>query len=71
MAKVNFKTDFHQAKWCEPMIYELSTPGLRGIIPPIVEDEIVEVTGASVSSGAIHKAVYCALEQFKAMGGVN
>ena len=30
-----------------------------------------EVTGASVSSGAIHKAVYCALEQYKAMGGVK
>lgn len=34
-------------------------------------DDIVEVTGASVSSGAVHKAVYCALEQFKAMGGVK
>ena len=34
-------------------------------------DDVVEVTGASVSSGAIHKAVYCALEQFKAMGGVK
>ena len=34
-------------------------------------DEIREVTGASVSSGAVHKAVYCALEQFKSMGGVN
>ena len=34
-------------------------------------DDIVEVTGASVSSGALHKAVYCALEQFKAMGGVK
>ncbi|MBR0400515.1 MAG: FMN-binding protein [Mogibacterium sp.] len=34
-------------------------------------DDIVEVTGASVSSGAIHKAVYCALEQYKAMGGVK
>ena len=34
-------------------------------------DSVVEVTGASVSSGAIHKAVYCALEQFKAMGGVK
>ena len=50
MAKVNFKTDFHQAKWCEPMIYELSTPGLRGIIPPIVEDEIVAVTGEDVAA---------------------
>ncbi len=34
-------------------------------------DSVVEVTGASVSSTAIHKAVYCALEQFKQMGGVN
>ena len=34
-------------------------------------DDMVEVTGASVSSGAIHKAVYCALEQYKAMGGVK
>ena len=34
-------------------------------------DDVVEVTGASVSSGAIHKAVYCALKQFKEMGGVN
>ena len=34
-------------------------------------DDIVEVTGASVSSGAVHKAVYCALEQYKAMGGVK
>ncbi|MBR2674201.1 MAG: FMN-binding protein [Mogibacterium sp.] len=34
-------------------------------------DDVVEATGASVSSSAVHKAVYCALEQFKAMGGVN
>ena len=34
-------------------------------------DDIVEVTGASVSSGAVHKAVYCAIEQYKAMGGVK
>ena len=34
-------------------------------------DNVVEVTGASVSSGAVHKAVYCALEQYRAMGGVK
>lgn len=34
------------------------------------DSSVNHVTGASVSSGAIHKAVYCALEQFKAMGGV-
>ena len=36
-----------------------------------VDSSVDHVTGASVSSGAVHKAVYCALEQFKAMGGVN
>ena len=34
-------------------------------------DSVTEVTGASVSSGAVHKAVYCALEQYKSMGGVK
>ena len=49
MAKVNFKKDYHQAKWCEPMIYELSTPGLRGIIPPLVEEEIENAAGDASS----------------------
>ena len=35
------------------------------------DPSVQHVTGASVSSGAVHKAVYCALEQYKAMGGVN
>ena len=29
------------------------------------------VTGASVSSGAVHRCVYGALEQYKQMGGVK
>ena len=45
MAKVNLKKDFHQARWNEPMIYELSTPGLRGIIPPLVEDDVAKEAG--------------------------
>ena len=49
MAKVNVRKDFHQARWNEPIIYELSTPGLRGIIPPLVEDGIVKETGDVVS----------------------
>ena len=32
---------------------------------------ITPVTGATVSSNGIHYGVYCALEQFKAMGGVK
>ena len=35
------------------------------------DPSVQHVTGASVSSGAVHKAVYCALAQFDAMGGVK
>lgn len=35
------------------------------------DPSINHVSGASISSGAVHKAVCCALEQFKANGGVN
>ena len=45
MAKVKVRKNFHQAKWDEPIIYDLSTPGLRGIIPPEVEDEIANAVG--------------------------
>ena len=48
MAKVNIRKDFQQARWNEPIIYELSTPGLRGIIPPLVENEIKEEAGNAV-----------------------
>ncbi|HKK94765.1 MAG TPA: FMN-binding protein [Anaerovoracaceae bacterium] len=35
------------------------------------DTEVEHISGASISSGAVHEAVYCALEQFKEMGGVN
>jgi glycine dehydrogenase subunit 2 len=31
---------FHQARWDEPIIFELSQPGQRGILVPQVETEI-------------------------------
>ena len=40
---------FHQAKWDEPVIYELSTPGERGILVPQASEEVasqVEGIGA-------------------------
>jgi glycine dehydrogenase subunit 2 len=37
--------NYHQAHWDEPIIFELSTPGVRGILPPAVEDEIQEKVG--------------------------
>lgn len=50
MAKMKVRKNFQQARWNEPMIYELSTPGLRGIIPPVVEDEIEAAAGDVASA---------------------
>ncbi len=36
---------FHQARWDEPIIFELSQPGARGILPPLPEDEIIDKAG--------------------------
>lgn len=36
---------FHQARWDEPVIFELSQPGQRGVLVPEVEDRIVQEVG--------------------------
>ncbi|WP_339320751.1 aminomethyl-transferring glycine dehydrogenase subunit GcvPB [Paenibacillus sp. FSL R10-2734] len=36
---------FHQAKWDEPVIFELHRPGERGVIPPGTEVGIAEAVG--------------------------
>ncbi|MDH4138137.1 MAG: glycine dehydrogenase subunit 2, partial [Anaerolineae bacterium] len=36
---------FHQAKWDEPIIFELSREGQRGILVPEVEDGIRNEVG--------------------------
>ncbi len=40
---------FHQAKWDEPIIFELHTPGERGIIVPPVESGITDRVGDGIS----------------------
>lgn len=42
--KLNLRR-FHQARWDEPVIFELSTPGQRGVLPPAVEPGIMAVVG--------------------------
>ena len=37
--------NFHQARWDEPIIFELSTPGERGMLLPPVEEAVAR-TGA-------------------------
>jgi glycine dehydrogenase subunit 2 len=41
---------FHQARWDEPLIFELHTEGERGIIPPEVEKEIKMEVGHVLTS---------------------
>ena len=41
--------NFHQAKWDEPIIFELSTEGERGVIVPEVEEDIERTVGDGVS----------------------
>ncbi len=41
--------NFHQAKWDEPIVFELTTKGERGILIPEVEREIVEMVGDGTS----------------------
>ena len=41
--------NFHQAKWDEPIIFELSREGERGVLVPKAEDEITAQVGDGVS----------------------
>ncbi len=36
---------FHQARWDEPLIFELSQPGQRGVLPPAVDPGILAEVG--------------------------
>lgn len=40
---------FHQARWDEEIIYELSVPGQRGVLVPRAEKEIADAVGDGVS----------------------
>ena len=45
MGTVKIKTDYHQARWNEPILLELSRPGQRGILVPAVEDGVKAAAG--------------------------
>lgn len=40
IGKARVRKNFQQARWEEPIIHELSNPGVRGIIPPRVDPQI-------------------------------
>ena len=37
--------NYHQAHWDEPIIFEMSTPGVRGILTPAVEEDVKKKAG--------------------------
>ncbi|MYL46705.1 aminotransferase class V-fold PLP-dependent enzyme [Virgibacillus halodenitrificans] len=41
--------NFHQAKWDEPIIFDLHQEGERGIIPPSTEEEVTNAVGDGTS----------------------
>lgn len=41
---------YHQARWDEPVIFELSCPGERGVLVPEVEHEVVGAAGELLAS---------------------
>jgi len=43
--KYKLRENFHQAKWDEPIIFELHTPGERGILVPEAEQEVIDEAG--------------------------
>jgi len=48
--KTNILRKFHQAKWDEPIIFELSKKGERGLLVPEAEKEIEESIGDGISA---------------------
>ena len=48
-AKYKLRENFHQAKWDEPIIFELHTPGERGVLVPEAEPEVAEAVGDGLS----------------------
>lgn len=48
--KSKLRENFHQAKWDEEVIFQLSTPGERGIVVPEVEEGIENIIGDGLSA---------------------
>lgn len=42
--------NFHQARWDEPVIFELSSPGERGILVPPAEKDMTDQVGDGISA---------------------
>lgn len=48
-SNLKHNADFHQAKWNEPIIFELHQAGEKGVEIPPVDEEIVNIVGDGIS----------------------
>ncbi|MBW2122599.1 MAG: glycine dehydrogenase subunit 2, partial [Deltaproteobacteria bacterium] len=48
--KTLLKENYHAARWQEPLIMEMGSPGERGVYPPQVEEEVREAVGDVLST---------------------
>ena len=60
---------FHQASWDEPIIFDLSVPGARGVLPPLPEPGVTALVGdpAAELPEAIGRATPPALPEMSQM----
>lgn len=49
MDSVKLRENFQQARWNEPIIFEMSRPNVRGILPPEADEELIKTVGDVVS----------------------
>ena len=56
MKKSKLRTNFHQAKWDEEIIFELHNPGERGIMIPDVEKEIEDSVGDGIRAHRAYRS---------------
>lgn len=69
IAKKPLPRRFHQARWDEPVIFELSQPGQRGIFVPPVEPEVRMEVGDALSTlpATVRRATPPALPEMSQM----
>ena len=57
---------YHAAKWDEPIVLDLGTPGERGYIPPTVEADLKQEAGDVLSTIPTFLPVACSSLTFAA-----
>lgn len=44
--KLDGRRDFHEARWDEPILMEMGTPGQRAILTEAIEPQVAQAVGS-------------------------